>query len=262
MSPLVPVLLSLAAQSPTPPPNLTLFTGAGFETVLAFVHFLAGVTWIGMLYYFNFVHVPFMAEADAAAKPTVILKLLPKALKWFRWGAVFTLLSGLSILVVWIVQQGPQIMGSSKGLGISIGALLGIVMFCNVWLIIWPKQKIVIGSAQAVAGGGQADPRVPEAAARAFMASRTNVLFSIPLLFFMGAPSRLGNFFSGPDGKPAMSTGAPMGIITLIILGFELLAIFGKKGVGPAKMLEKTVAVVHIGLVLALGFYLILDGLL
>ena len=237
--------------------SLSLFSAAGPEALFAWLHFMGGVTWIGILYYFNFVQVPFMAEAEASTKTGVTLKLLPRALWWFRWAAVLTLVSGLSILVSWIVHT-PGIMSSSRGVGISVGALLGIIMFCNVWLVIWPNQKIVIGSAQAVAGGGQADPRSAGAAARAFMASRTTAIFSLPMLFFMAAPSRLVFF----EGKPAMSPGVPMGIITLFIVGFEVLALVGKKGVGPAKMLDKTVAVVHIGLVLAILFYLILDGLL
>ncbi len=237
--------------------DLSLFTEAGPDFLFAWIHFLAGITWIGILYYFNVVQVPFMAEAPAEAKPGVTRMLLPRALWWFRWGAMFTLLSGLAILVYRIAQGGGEIMTTSWGVGISLGALLGIVMFLNVWLVIWPNQKVVIASANAVAGGGQADPKAADSAARAFLASRTNFLFSIPMLFFMGN-HRL-SFFSG---KPEMSVGVPLGICTAIIVLFEVIALTGKKGQGPAKMLDKHVAVIHIGLLLAVVFYFILDGLL
>jgi uncharacterized membrane protein len=237
--------------------KFSLFTAAGPDALFAWFHFLSGVTWIGILYYFNFVQVPFMAEADAATKPGVTTKLLPRALWWFRWGAVVTVGTGLLIIGYKISQAGGGIMKTSWGVGISIGALLGIVMFLNVWLIIWPNQKKVIASAVAVAGGGAADPAAAPAAARAFLASRTNALFSIPMLFFMGNHRLV--FFGA---EPAMSVGVPMGICTLLIVLFELNALVGKKGEGPAKMLEKHVGVIHVGLVLTLIMYFVVDGLL
>ena len=238
--------------------EFSLFTQAGADMIFAWMHFLAGITWIGILYYFNVVQVPFMGEAPAEAKPGVLRMLLPRAMWWFRWGAVATLLSGFLILG-WKIHmaQSMAIMKTSWGVGISLGATLGTVMFLNVWLIIWPKQKIVIASANAVAGGGQADPRAADAGARAFLASRTNFLFSIPMLFFMG--NHRITFFSG---EPAMSIGAPLGICTALIILFEVFALTGKKGAGPAKMLDKHVAVIHIGLVLTLIFYFVIDGLL
>jgi uncharacterized membrane protein len=197
-----------------------------------------------------------MAEADAATKPGVIMKLLPRALWWFRWGAMFTVITGLLIIGWRMHLGGSGIMKTSWGVGISLGALLGIVMFLNVWLVIWPNQKIVIASQTAVSGGGQADPKAADAAARAYLASRTNALFSIPMLFFM-ASHRL-TFTDQADA----SIGPPLGISTVLVVLFELNALFGKKGQGPAKMLDKPVAVIHIGLALALTFYFIVDGLL
>ena len=237
--------------------DLSLFSKAGPEFLFAWFHFLAGITWIGLLYYFNLVQVPFMAEAPAEAKPGITRMLVPRALWWFRWGAVFTLLSGLAIILYRMAIAGASIMSTSWGVGISLGALLGTVMFLNVWLVIWPKQKVVIASANAVAGGGQADPKAADAAARAFLASRTNVLFSIPMLFFMGNHRLV--FFSG---EPKMSIGVPLGICTAITALVEANALWGKKGQGAAKMLDKHVAVIHIGLVLAFVFYFLVDGLL
>lgn len=162
-------------------------TTAGYEMLLRWGHLLAGVTWIGLLYYFNFVQGEYFKEAEAAAKSDAIQKLVPRALWWFRWGAVLTLLTGLGIM---------GIRGSGQSLDIYIGALLAIIMFTNVWLIIWPNQKIVIASATQLANGGQALPEAAGALAAAGLASRTNTLFSIPMLYFMGASTHFPHGFN------------------------------------------------------------------
>jgi len=155
-------------------------TGPGWEMLLRWGHFLAGITWIGLLYYFNFVQTEFFKEAEAATKSDAIRKLVPRALWWFRWGAMFTLLTGLGIFAV---------RGGNMSMDIYVGALLGLFMFLNVWMIIWPSQKVVIASAEQVAGGGKAIAEAGDALAKAGLASRANTLFSIPMLFFMGASS-------------------------------------------------------------------------
>ena len=162
-------------------------TGPGIEMLLRWGHFLAGITWIGILYYFNFVQTEYFKEAEAASKSDAIQKLVPRALWWFRWGAMFTLVTGLGIFAI---------RGGNMSMDIYIGALLGIFMFLNVWLIIWPSQQIVIASAKQVAGGGKADPKAAGALAQAGLASRTNTFFSIPMLFFMGASSHYPHSFS------------------------------------------------------------------
>ncbi|MFZ5477839.1 MAG: urate hydroxylase PuuD [Myxococcota bacterium] len=233
---------------------MALFSTEGVLFLLRWIHFMAGITWIGLLYYFNFVQGSFMAEAGTEpARPFVTRKLLPRALWWFRWGAMFTFLSGLAIILINVAEGGTQVLAQNWGVLIQIGALLGTLMFLNVWLIIWPKQKIVIASAEAVANGGQADPAAAAAAPRAFLASRTNTLFSIPMLFFMGAARHLS--VVGEGAKAAV----PAAICTVIILAFEANAIWGKKNEGPSKMLEKHVAVIHVGLVLALVLYLVVE---
>ncbi|MEO1881330.1 MAG: urate hydroxylase PuuD, partial [Methylococcales bacterium] len=159
----------------------------GFEMLLRWGHFMAGVAWIGLLYYFNFVQTEYFKEADAASKSDAIQKLVPRALWWFRWGAMFTLATGLGIFAI---------RGGAMSMDIYIGALLGIFMFLNVWLIIWPNQQIVIASATQVSDGGEAIPEAAGALATAGLASRTNTLFSIPMLFFMGASSHYPHSFS------------------------------------------------------------------
>lgn len=162
-------------------------TSLGIEMLLRWGHFMAGITWIGLLYYFNFVQTEYFKEADPASKSDAIQKLVPKALWWFRWGAMFTLVTGLGIFAL---------RGAGMSMDIYVGALLGIFMFLNVWLIIWPNQQIVMASAKQVADGGEAIPEAAGALATAGLASRTNTLFSIPMLFFMGASAHYPHSFS------------------------------------------------------------------
>jgi len=206
---------------------MPLFSDAGMLFLLRWIHFLAGVLWIGLLYYFNFVQGPFFAEADAATKSTATQKLVPRALWWFRWGAMLTFLSGVAIL-------GMRQASWNDGWGMTIltGAAFGTLMFLNVWLVIWPNQKIVIASAVAAASGGQADPKAAGAGRRAFLASRTNVVFSFPMLFFMGAASHLSL-------DPARNAGL-FGVLLLVILALlEINALTGTTG--PTKKPIETV---------------------
>ena len=195
--------------------DIALFTSAGMDYLFRYIHFLAGITWIGLLYYFNFVQTEYFKEADAAHKSGAIQKLVPRALWWFRWGAALTFITGLLML-------GYR--GSAISFDITVGALLGTLMFLNVWLIIWPKQKIVIASAVQVAEGGEADPEAAGALAKAGLASRTNTLFSMPMLFFMGSSMHMSN---------GMLTGASdiaLGLIVLLVLVLQANGIMGKQG--------------------------------
>lgn len=162
-------------------------TMPGIEMLLRWGHFLAGITWIGLLYYFNFVQTEYFKEAQATSKSDAIQKLVPRALWWFRWGAMATLITGLGIFAL---------RGAGMSVDIYVGALLGIFMFINVWLIIWPNQKIIIASAEQVSKGGKPIPEAADALAAAGFASRTNTLFSIPMLFFMGASAHYPHSFS------------------------------------------------------------------
>jgi uncharacterized membrane protein len=212
--------------------------------LLRWIHFLAGITWIGMLYFFNLVNVNFMKELDAATKGKVIPNLMPKALFWFRWGAMFTVIAGLLLhlstvtseshglpaffwiwlvvvslafylgtvcftlfkkdgRVLWVaylvlmvamcfilakVHAGSNV--SWKVLSIAFGGGMGIIMFMNVWMVIWPLQKKIIAAVKATAETGAAAPaEQPVWARRAFLASRANTWLSLPMLFFMGAAS-------------------------------------------------------------------------
>src|SRR5262247_4023760 len=173
---------------------MPLMSEDGLLFLLRWIHFLAGITWIGLLYYFNLVQVPFFAETDAPVRTGAIQKLVPRALWWFRWGAMITFLTGwLYILHVAFARYGGlrEFAATAYGWKIFFGGMLGSVMWFNVWFIIWPGQQVVMASAAAVAGGGQAIPEAAARGARAGVASRTNTMLSIPMLFFMGAASHL-----------------------------------------------------------------------
>ena len=220
--------------------DLSLFNEAGVQFLWRWIHLLAGVTWIGLLYYFNFVQGEYFKEADGGAKSDAIRKLVPRALWWFRWGAMFTFLSGAALLY----------MKHLSGLGIMLGAVMGTLMFLNVWLIIWPNQKIVIASAERVAGGGEAIADAGQALAKAGLASRTNTLFSIPMLFFMASSIHLGGLQVSVNS---------VGVTTLVlsfglILALELNGIFGKTG--PFTSVK---GVIHSGILLTVILYLLAE---
>lgn len=211
------------------------------------IHFFAGVTWIGILYYFNFVQTEFFKETDAAAKSSAISKLVPRALWWFRYGALFTFLSGLALM---------GFLGSAVNFYIMIGMLMGTLMFLNVWLIIWPAQKIVIASTDAVIGGGEADPAAAGALAKAGLASRTNTLFSLPMLFFMGASSHLTGAGRLPMSMEDGVSSLAQILCVVIILGLEFNAIKGKQG-----PMTSVVGVIHCGIALGAVLLLIMQYL-
>ncbi|HEX7409919.1 MAG TPA: urate hydroxylase PuuD [Candidatus Binatia bacterium] len=220
--------------------------------ILRWLHFLFGIAWIGLLYYFNFVQVPFFAETDAATKNAVTQKLVPRALWWFRWGGMGTFIVGLMILLNnWSVARSGFI-PSSYGAAILTGGILGTIMFLNVWLVIWPNQKVVIASAVAVAGGGQADPAVGPAGRRAFLTSRTNTMFSVPMLFFMGAARHYPHFSQSRGGVVAWVV-----LCGGIVAFLEYNALVGTQG-PMKKPLETISGVIRAGIVLTLVLFLIL----
>ncbi len=141
------------------------------------LHLMAGVMWIGLLYYFNFVQVAAMKAATAEGTQAGIAKhVAPRALLFFRWSAVVTWLAGAALLGN---QIGNAFMLSHGMAGIGVGAWLGTIMLFNVWALIWPNQQKILGMKPAT------DEEKNKARRVAFLASRTNVALSIPLLFFM-----------------------------------------------------------------------------
>ena len=179
------------------------------EFIFRWAHVLFGITWIGMLYYFNFVQTEYFKEAEAEALKDAKAKLAPRALWWFRWGAMFTFLTG--VVLLWSVGA----LGSLKGMPVIwLGSIAGILMFLNVWLIIWPNQQIVLGLNGKTVDG-------PAAAAKAGLDSRTNTLLSGPMLFVMLGSNHL---------YIADISMAGVASCLAIILAVEANALFGKLG--------------------------------
>ena len=167
------------------------------------LHVLFGIAWIGLLYYFNFVQAEYVKVADPDAKADVFKKLAPNALWWFRWAALFTFLTGVILLHQIYVRIGTEII---------LGATMGTIMMLNVWGIIWRNQKIVLGMKEGDAAA---------AGAKAGLASRTNTLFSVPMLMYMVYSVHGGNV-----GMGISMSALYLGLA--IIFAIEANAIWGK----------------------------------
>jgi uncharacterized membrane protein len=193
---------------------IVIFSRTGGAFVARWLHVVVGITWIGLLYYFNFVQVPAFAEMEAAARNNAVDKLASRALWWFRWAAVATVLTGLLILLLQKEGDTSQLfsgdyMKSVPGISIATGILLALTMFFNVWLVIWPNQKTVIANARNVQAGGEADPGAAAAGRKALLASRMNAIFSLPMLMFMVGTF---HFFQPGNGFTFNPTGSDRGV--------------------------------------------------
>ncbi len=192
--------------------NLIEGIGMGIEFIIDMLtrwgHLLFGMTWIGLLYYFNFIQGGYFKSASPEALKDAKAKLAPEALWWFRWGAMFTFLTGV-VLLEKVYRTG--LLNNY----IVVGATLGTFMFLNVWLIIWPNQKIALGM---VEGDGAA------AGGKALLASRTNTLFSGPMAFCMLAGGHFGAW-----GNLSAHMNAMYAALAVVII-LEINAIVGKQG--------------------------------
>jgi uncharacterized membrane protein len=153
--------------------------------LVRWLHVLAGVMWIGLLWYFNFVQIPSMPKIPDEQKPAVGKVIAPAALFWFRWAALFTVVFG--VILAWMNGYLLQALSLQKGVhAIGIGAWLGLIMAFNVWFIIWPNQKKALGMVQV-------PPEQKTKAARmAMLTSRFNTMLSIPMLYCMVAQQNAG----------------------------------------------------------------------
>jgi uncharacterized membrane protein len=146
--------------------------------VFQWLHVFFGITWIGLLYYFNFVQIPTMPSVPAELKPGVSKYIAPKALFYFRWGAAFTVLTGL-ILAYLYGEEKALLLNDPGNRLIGIGMWLALIMAFNVWFIIWPNQKKALGLVEAD------DATKARSARTAMLTSRVNTLLSIPMLLAM-----------------------------------------------------------------------------
>ena len=211
---------------------MDLFTDQAFFRSL---HILFGIAWIGLLYYFNFVQTEYVKVADPDAKADVMKKLVPNALWWFRWAALFTFLTGLILFYQITARIGTEII---------LGATMGTIMMLNVWGIILRNQKIVLG---------MKDGDVAAAAAKAGLASRTNTLFSVPMLMYMVYSAHAqGSYLVLNDWN---STSLIIGLV--IIFAIEANAIWGKM----LPVIASVRSVITSSFILAIIFKIITDTL-
>jgi uncharacterized membrane protein len=240
--------------------GLDIFERFGLDFLFRWSHVVVGIAWIGLLYYFNFVQVPSFAEMEASARNNAIDKLASRALWWFRWAAAATLLFGVILL---LHQEGPKgdpqlwdtdYIKTGQGLSIFTGALLGVTMFANVWLVIWPKQKIVIANARNVQAGGEPDPGAADAGRRALLASRQNTIFSLPMLFFMVGTA---HFFGGYDTSSDRGIYWAVTLILWLVLELNCLGVIGGRAAGAATnwIYENHVRAIGTGLALTVIWY-------
>ena len=194
------------------------------DFLLRYVHILVGITWIGMLYYFNLVQVPALAAYgdEGKARMLTLDKVARRALWWFRWAAIATL--GTGLLITGVVENYWTRSGDAHKVTISIGMILGTLMAANVWMVIWKNQKVVLANAVNVLGGAAADPAAAGAGRKALLISRQNFIFSFSMLWFMVGPA---HFY--PAAFPNATSSNAM---TLLIIGVVLAAILEINALG------------------------------
>ncbi|MDP3920637.1 MAG: urate hydroxylase PuuD [Candidatus Omnitrophota bacterium] len=187
---------------------------SNLHLLVRWIHVIAGITWIGLLYFFNFVNIPLQGALDDAAKKAVNPQLMPRALWWFRWGAMFTFLAGLGLFVMNYMYTPGQGFGptalftepeggmTGRAAWILMGMFFGTLMWFNVWFIIWPAQKKILS--------GQAGDALAALRKKAGGASKMNTVLSGPMLF-------------GMLGAPHYGAANPLSLIVAIILGIAVI---------------------------------------
>ena len=199
---------------------------SNLHLLIRWLHVIAGIIWIGHLYFFNFVNLPLQGALDDAAKKIVNPQLMPRALWWFRWGAMITMMAGLTLFVlIYMYTPGVGFGPTSllmdtegltgRGAWILFGMLLGLIMWFNVWMIIWPTQKKLLT-------GKIPQDQIPAARKKAALFSRINTYLSGPMLFGMLAPSHYGTM------HPAALVIAIGVAVLAVFKAYKISAVVGK----------------------------------
>jgi uncharacterized membrane protein len=161
------------------------FSGQWWQFFFRWLHVLAGILWIGLLYYFNFVQIPSMPKIPDEHKPAIGKVIAPNALFWFRWAAAATVLFGaITALANGYLVQALTFQEGVRTIG--LGMWLALIMAINVWFVIWPNQKRALGIVEADADSKKRSART------AMLVSRTNTMLSIPMLYCMVAQQNIG----------------------------------------------------------------------
>ena len=248
-----------------------IFEELGIETLLRYGHIISGITWIGLLYYFNFAQTPAFAAFEAPARNEAFAKLVPRAIWWFRYGALATLAFGLLLMMMLMGGDsapygeaealGYDAMQTPAAMGITTGILFALVMFFNVWGVIWPAQRRAIANAEGLLAGREADAGLPPVMRRAATASRTNTFLSISMLFFMVVAAHLlnsGEYDSTEGGKRMLWY-----LVSIVVVAVaEAIALKAPAvGSGLSKHLDDHKNTIAAGFALTVVLYLIFEVL-
>lgn len=247
---------------------MEIFHRVGLEEAFRISHVIVAIMWMGLLWYFNFVQTPAFAEMEASSRNDAFDKLTWRALWWFRWSAAATVVFGL--LIIGIAPKGTYgknfWIHSAAGPTLAIGILFGLVMFLNVWLVIWPNQQIVIANARAVKAGGEANPAAAAAGRAGAMASRMNTIFSLPLLVFMVGAAHfyaLDNFAGQSLGTGKCIVYLLIGVVVLVVLEANALGkISGRGNTGLNVIYETHKNAMYTGIGLIVAFYILAELIL
>jgi uncharacterized membrane protein len=241
------------------------------EDLARYGHIIAGITWIGLLYYFNFAQTPAFAAFEAPARNEAFAKLVPRAIWWFRYAALATLLFGLLLFGLYTGGDNQPYDGMKSGQVVAIvtGIIFALVMFANVWLVIWPAQRRAIANAQNVLAGGEADAGLPPVLRRAATASRTNTFLSISMLFFMVGAAHLfadAHWNTIIDGEVAIGEGGKRVLWYLIAIAVagvaEAIALKAPPvGSSLSKHLDDHKITIASGFALTVVLYVLMDAI-
>ncbi len=247
---------------------IEIFHRIGLSEAFRISHVIVAMMWMGLLWFFNFVQTPAYAEMEAGSRNDAFDKLTWRALWWFRWSAAATIVFGL--LIIAIAPKGSYNkdfwIHTTAGPGLAIGILFGLVMFLNVWLVIWPNQQVVIANARTLKSGGEANPNAAASARAGAMASRQNTIFSLPLLVFMVGAAHF--YAVGPSFGAPISGGKSLvyiliGIAVLAVLELNALGmISGRGNTGLNVIYETHKNAMYAGFALIAAFYILAEILL
>jgi uncharacterized membrane protein len=247
---------------------LEIFTKYGGSGAFRASHVIVAVMWMGLLWYFNFVQTPAFAEMEPAARNSAMDKITWRALWWFRWSALATVIFGILLIGVAAdsdthTYDGTYFFKTTSGVTLLLGIVMGFVMAANVWMVIWPQQQVVIANARNLLAGGEADPNAAAAARAGAMASRQNTIFSLPLLVFMVGASHFYNatHFVQDDSKAWIFL--IIGLIVIAVMEVNALGkISGRGNTGMNIMYETHKNAMITGFAMIAGFYILAEIIL
>lgn len=214
---------------------MEIFHTNGWFGIFRMAHVFAAVMWMGLLWFFNFVQTPAYAEMEAGSRNDALDKLTWRALWWFRWAAAATVLFGILLLMLGSMAKDTIGQYNSKafwlhsagGPTLLVAILFALTMLGNVWLVIWPKQQVVIANARTLKAGGEANPAAAAAGRAGAMASRQNTIFSLPVLVLMVGVS---HFWGSPaiNRTPISSSKS----VIFILIGVAILVVMELNALG------------------------------